>query len=1376
MGRIRAGLVSGVWVLLLFVAVFGVVLNVSVASGQSGTIYIKADGSIDPPTAPIITVDSITYTFTDNVNDSIVIERSNIVIDGNGSTLQGVEAQCGFWSVSENNVTIKNTNIKGCYGSGIYFVAGSYLTICGNNITNNGGSGIETWGTSSFNIFGNNITANGGANILMESFAYGASSLGNVTENYISGSQNGISLLGPSNMIYRNNIVANEIGIFIGDSYNAIFGNNITSNNVGIYLYCDWGGSSNNKIYHNNFVNNTSQVMRYSDIHIETNLWDDDYPSGGNFWSDHFGVDLNRGPFQNETGGDGIDDTPHVVDEYIQDRYPLVSPWPSGPLLHELKVDLNSPVIWPVNRSVLLEATVLNSEINSETNVAFYLYINGSIVNSTSISLLGASASYTINYIWTPAMESVYNLTAYAAPVPEEIYIENNHESKVAIIRHPTILKVPYDYVTIQGAINALSQPSMPEDMIQVSAGTYYENVVANKTLSLIGDGSDRTIIDGNNTGTSVAIKADSVLVTNFTIQNAHGYSGICLESVRNCDITRNRIKTNTHGIYLQYSSNNIISGNNITTNGQTGLYLEYSSENVISSNDLEANALEGLYFLLSDLNIISENNITLNKWAGAGLWGSSNNRFYHDNFINNTNQVLTNSANIWDDGYPSGGNYWSDYIGVDEKSGPIQDQPGSDGIGDTPYPVGDRYPLMNPWVAPFPVARFTYSRKCPCVDETITFDASASYDSDGKVEIYNWDFGDGNTTSVPTSATTHVYDVNGTYDISLTVTDNDGSNSSITTNTVRIRASGEPLTVDDDGPADFHTIQVAVDAAREYESIFVNSGTYNENVYLTKTGLTIIGESLSTTIINGGYGDVVTINASDVSLSNFTIQQPKYYGIGLNLKSAHNSQVLGNTITSGIYLLESSNNTMAGNNIDDVVTLSQSSNNSIVGNNIENGYYGIWLYSSSSNSISNNSITNSVYYGIVLYSSSSNRIFQNNFISNARQVSSDSVNVWDDGYPSGGNYWRDYVGIDEKSGPNQNQLGSDGIGDTSYIIDENNRDNYPFMNPIGPDQIPPATLNDYDGMWHTADFTINLTVSDVWSGVAETYYKVNNGPTKTVSADGHPHITTEGADNKLECWSVDKAGNEESHRILTGVKLDKSAPSGSIIINNGDIYTTSSSVILTLTATDVTSGVYQVRYGNNGAWDTELWEAFSPTKAWTTTPGDETRTVYFQIKDNAGLVSETYADTIVLDATIPNIETPTREPAGDVLPGQSVKVSANVTDALSQVKNVTLYYTTDNGTTWTDLPMNQTASNLYEDIIPGQDAGTTVRFKIVSYDNAGNNATLDGTESYCIYQVIPEFPSFLILILFMTTTLLAVIVHGRRGVKNRKTNSDDVT
>jgi parallel beta-helix repeat protein len=100
---------------------------------------------------------------------------------------------------------------------------------------------------------------------------------------------------------------------------------------------------------------------------------------------------------------------------------------------------------------------------------------------------------------------------------------------------------------------------------------------------------------------------------------------------------------------------------------------------------------------------------------------------------------------------------------------------------------------------------------------------------------------------------------------------------------------------------------------------------------------------------------------------------------------------------------------------------------------------YGVGLDSSSNSSVSGNNITANNVYGVGLYSSSSNSIFHNNFVNNNVQVysTSDSANIWDGGYPSGGNFWSDCNGTDANH---------DGIGDTPYIIDANNTDHYPLM------------------------------------------------------------------------------------------------------------------------------------------------------------------------------------------------------------------------------------------------------------------------------------------------------------------------------------------
>jgi len=136
------------------------------------------------------------------------------------------------------------------------------------------------------------------------------------------------------------------------------------------------------------------------------------------------------------------------------------------------------------------------------------------------------------------------------------------------------------------------------------------------------------------------------------------------------------------------------------------------------------------------------------------------------------------------------------------------------------------------------------------------------------------------------------------------------------------------------------------------------------------------------------------------------------------------------------------------------------SSNNTIRHNIISTNMNGILLLESSGNTILENDLASNTNYAIRTERASGNSIYHNNFIDNTGQVynwEQQSINDWDDGYPSGGNYWSDYNGTDLHSGSYQNETGSDGIGDTSYIIDADNLDHFPLMHPYG--SVPPALL-----------------------------------------------------------------------------------------------------------------------------------------------------------------------------------------------------------------------------------------------------------------------------------------------------------------------------
>ena len=138
-------------------------------------------------------------------------------------------------------------------------------------------------------------------------------------------------------------------------------------------------------------------------------------------------------------------------------------------------------------------------------------------------------------------------------------------------------------------------------------------------------------------------------------------------------------------------------------------------------------------------------------------------------------------------------------------------------------------------------------------------------------------------------------------------------------------------------------------------------------------------------------------------------------------------------------------------------------------------------------------------------------------------------------------------------------------------------------------------------------------------------------------------------------------------------------------------------------------------------------------------------------------------------DVTAPLLGIPSRVPEGTVQPNQKVEIFVNVTDTESGVKNVTLYYNLNSDQNWTAKPMSyNSTSHVCNATIPGQPAGTYVRFKIVAYDKAGNNATVDGTE-YCTYQVIPEFPSSLILPLFMVLSIPAILYVKKKAIRKTK-------
>lgn len=218
----------------------------------------------------------------------------------------------------------------------------------------------------------------------------------------------------------------------------------------------------------------------------------------------------------------------------------------------------------------------------------------------------------------------------------------------------------PGNYTNIQDAVDNASSG----DSIFAYQGTYYEHVILNKKITLLGELRDQTIIDGSNTGNALKITTDGCFVSQFTFQKAG--IGIYIVHSSNQTIIQNKVTQNWEGIGLLDSAGNIISRNIITHNGFEGINPVQTTASVISENTI-IDHLQGIYLVESQDNIIFSNSLSSNS-RGIEIEESSNgNHLFHNNFFNSEeNNAYDKCSNAWDDGYPSGGNYWDDYTGGD--------------------------------------------------------------------------------------------------------------------------------------------------------------------------------------------------------------------------------------------------------------------------------------------------------------------------------------------------------------------------------------------------------------------------------------------------------------------------------------------------------------------------------------------------------------------------------------------------------------------------------------------------------------------------------------------------------------------------------------
>jgi parallel beta-helix repeat protein len=615
---------------------------------------------------------------------------------------------------------------------------------------------------------------------------------------------------------------------------------------------------------------------------------------------------------------------------------------------------------------------------------------------------------------------------------------------------------VPTDFPTIQAAINNASVG----DTVFVFNGTYLENVVVNKTIMLIGEDRETTIVDGEGNTFALDVASDNVSVGGFTIRNSgprvvqvlnvdycnltgnvvtDGAVGVYLLNAEGSYISSNTVSNNQIGIHFESCDNSTLKNNNVTVNQDAGVHIAYSSNIVASSNFLAGNTNQGLCLNHSSESTVRENLVTDNG-SGIHLHYSSDNTIVENNITGSSEGGL---ALYYSTGNVVNGNNIN-HNGFGMKlvySG-----------GNT---LRDNHMTSNDYN--FEVEAATLS--------SFVNDIDTSNMVDGR-QIY-YLVNQKNLVLNSSSNAGYVAVVNST-DISI--------------KDLTLASNGEGL------------LCAYTDLVKIENCILINN---RRGIRQYSSDFAVVRDNL----ISGNLAEGVSVfegHKSEVS-DNIVTEN----GVGMFFYYLTNSSVVRNDVTDnfergiqllgstynvlsqnvidrngrqGVYMFNSDNNILSHNqateNLFDGIWLDTSENIILTDNDVSwndgNGIYmlsgkncqiqynrafgnsvvGIHLSISSNNTLRGNELSGNVDYGVRLYRCSNNTVFHNNFLNHTYHASAflGSYNSWDDGYPTGGNFWDDYTGEDAYSGPSQDMTGSDGIGDTPVFIASNNIDRYPMM------------------------------------------------------------------------------------------------------------------------------------------------------------------------------------------------------------------------------------------------------------------------------------------------------------------------------------------
>jgi len=527
---------------------------------------------------------------------------SNMIWD-NG--INGIYFSKSTDNIIEDNSICYNGNTSGNYRAGIWIYRADDNMYINNTVSNNNRSGLLIKHSENSTIMNNTCSSNVATGINLQGCAGGS-----ISKNTVSGNPVGVYLHHSENVLFMDNTCYdNQKGLFLyGASNNEVFRNNFRNNGQGIYVTGVSSYSMYNEAHYNSIVNNTEWGIN------ATNNDGNTINATNNWWGNE------SGPYHETKNSNGTGDN---VTDYV-----IFDPW----LKNETKKEQGR-----------LYIRVRDSK-------------NHAALPNTTITIKGDDVNYTLTTNETGNAErevvgdKSYTLTAEKDRYHSQkryIYVEEGEKEWVYFYLRKEPGRTWYvDDDAPEGGNGSREQPfnkiqdgvdaADDDDTVRVWDGHYMENVVVNKSLGLVGNGS-KTVINGSGDGNVVEVVADGVNMSDFSVimSGSGGWdAGILVES-DDCRLLNNTLLWNRYGIYVKNSTGSQVKNNTCSGNARSGIYVRYSNHTEVSNNSCQDNG-GGITIWDSDANTIVRNTCHSNDNNGIELQEADNNSVSNNNCSDN--------------------------------------------------------------------------------------------------------------------------------------------------------------------------------------------------------------------------------------------------------------------------------------------------------------------------------------------------------------------------------------------------------------------------------------------------------------------------------------------------------------------------------------------------------------------------------------------------------------------------------------------------------------------------------------------------------------------------------------------------------------------